>query len=120
MEKPMLFKQLERPGAEGERMVPKKGKPGRGVNPRAFTLYDGGPMLRAVNARRWRKGVWGDLGCGAAWRGWRGDCGLRWGTAPRKQLPVVAQEPVAQHEPPPLVAFDIIGPFEEPALSSRA
>lgn len=40
--------------------------------------------------------------------------------APRKQLPVVAQEPVAQHEPPPLVAFDIIGPFEEPALSSRA
>lgn len=44
----------------------------------------------------------------------------RWTTAPRKQLPVVAQEPVAQHEPPPLVAFDIIGPFEEPALSSRA
>lgn len=46
MEKPMLFKQLERSGAEGERMAPKMGNPGTGVNPRAFTLYDGGPASR--------------------------------------------------------------------------
>lgn len=49
-----------------------------------------------------------------------GSCGGRRGDAPRKQLPVVAEEPVAQHEPPPLVALDVIGPFEEPALASRA
>lgn len=33
--------------------------------------------------------------------------------------PVVAEKPIAQHEPSPLIPFDVIGPFEKPAFPSR-
>lgn len=67
------------------------------------------PWQRGRPAKSDSAGPWAALGGGG-----------QVSAAPRKQLPVVAQQPVAQHEPSPLVAFDVIGPFEEPALSSRA
>lgn len=33
-------------------------------------------------------------------------------------LPVVRQQAVAEHEPAPLVAFQVVGPLEQPALEA--
>lgn len=33
-----------------------------------------------------------------------------------EHLPVVGEQPIAQHEPSPLVALQVVGPFEEPSF----
>lgn len=87
------------------------------------------------NAGRWRACLWGGSGGGKGQPGGgsrraRGEQGSGSPYEEKGQnqpvraeedsaSPVVAEKPIAQHEPSPLIPFDVIGPFEKPAFPSR-